>query len=50
MIGLKELYDEADLFIRQADDNRSAPQASQEAMDPGFVNSFYFYPRGVAHA
>ncbi|KAJ7285310.1 hypothetical protein C8J57DRAFT_1462276 [Mycena rebaudengoi] len=50
MIGLKELYDETDLFIQQADDNGSAPQASQEAMDPGFVNSFYFYPRGVAYA
>ncbi|KAJ7757786.1 hypothetical protein DFH07DRAFT_819307 [Mycena maculata] len=43
---LEELFKEADRLIREVDEALRQPQ-SQEQVDPGFISSFYVYPRGA---
>ncbi|KAJ7471541.1 hypothetical protein B0H11DRAFT_2040437 [Mycena galericulata] len=46
---LEELLEECDLLISEVDDALRQPR-SQEPVDPGFVSSFYIYPRATAFA
>ncbi|KAJ7707341.1 hypothetical protein B0H17DRAFT_1191857 [Mycena rosella] len=46
---LEELEKESDLLIREVDGALGEPR-SQEPVDPGFVSSFYTYPRALAYA
>jgi hypothetical protein len=46
---LEELETECDLLICEVDEALRQPR-SQEPVDPGFVSSFYLYPRGMAYA
>ncbi|KAJ7270795.1 hypothetical protein C8J57DRAFT_292412 [Mycena rebaudengoi] len=46
---LKELYEESDLLIREVDEALRQPRG-KEPVDPGFVSSFYVYPRAKAYA
>ncbi|KAJ7024756.1 hypothetical protein C8F04DRAFT_1130473 [Mycena alexandri] len=44
---LEDLLRESDLLIREVDQELEHP--SQNEVDPGFVSSFYLYPRGQAY-
>lgn len=46
---LEELWKESELLIREVDEELRQPR-SQEPLDPGFISSFYVYPRGHAYA
>ncbi|KAJ7466992.1 hypothetical protein FB451DRAFT_1483962 [Mycena latifolia] len=46
---LEELNKESGLLISEVDEALRQPR-SQEPVDPGFVSSFYVYPRGEAYA
>ncbi|KAJ7707342.1 hypothetical protein B0H17DRAFT_918085 [Mycena rosella] len=46
---LEDLDKESDLLIREVDEELRQPR-SQEPVDPGFISSFYIYPRGQAYA
>ncbi|KAJ6561969.1 hypothetical protein B0H19DRAFT_1026791 [Mycena capillaripes] len=46
---LEELLKESELLIREVDEELRQPR-SQEPLDPGFISSFYVYPRGHAYA
>ncbi|KAJ6545092.1 hypothetical protein DFH09DRAFT_1367685 [Mycena vulgaris] len=46
---LEELENESDLLIREVDEALRQPR-SQEPVDPGFVSSFYIYPRASAYS
>ncbi|KAJ7081780.1 hypothetical protein B0H15DRAFT_853503 [Mycena belliarum] len=46
---LEELSTESDLLIREVDAALRQPH-SQGPVDPGFMSSFYLYPRGMAYA
>ncbi|KAJ7199143.1 hypothetical protein GGX14DRAFT_468114 [Mycena pura] len=46
---LEELLKESELLIREIDEELRQPR-SQQPVDPGFISSFYVYPRGHAYA
>ncbi|KAJ7152316.1 hypothetical protein C8R43DRAFT_481828 [Mycena crocata] len=46
---LETLEKESDLLIREVEQALSEPR-SQEPVDPGFISSFYIYPKGKAYA
>ncbi|KAJ7200873.1 hypothetical protein GGX14DRAFT_466287 [Mycena pura] len=46
---LEELLKESELLIREIDEELRQPR-SQDPVDPGFISSFYVYPRGHAYA
>ncbi|KAJ6610705.1 hypothetical protein B0H10DRAFT_1811169 [Mycena sp. CBHHK59/15] len=47
-VGLEELYQESDRLIREVDDVLRTPRG--DPVDPGFLGSFYLYPRGRGYA
>ncbi|KAJ7471546.1 hypothetical protein B0H11DRAFT_1372154 [Mycena galericulata] len=47
---LEELLQESDLLIREVDEALRNQVQSQEPVSPGFLSSFYVYPRGTAYA
>ncbi|KAJ7471542.1 hypothetical protein B0H11DRAFT_2283214 [Mycena galericulata] len=47
---LEELLQECDLLIREVDEALRKRVRSQEPVSPGFLSSFYVYPRGIAYA
>ncbi|KAJ7238574.1 hypothetical protein B0H12DRAFT_1137244 [Mycena haematopus] len=46
---LEDLFKQSDLLIREIDEALRQPR-STEPVDPGFVSSFYLYPKGEAYA
>ncbi|KAJ6512834.1 hypothetical protein C8R45DRAFT_961512 [Mycena sanguinolenta] len=46
---LEDLFEESELLIREIDEALRQPR-STEPVDPGFVSSFYIYPKGEAYA
>ncbi|KAF7374502.1 TPR-like protein [Mycena sanguinolenta] len=46
---LEDLFKESDLLIHEIDEVLRQPR-STEPVDPGFVSSFYIYPKGEAYA
>ncbi|KAF7336905.1 TPR-like protein [Mycena venus] len=46
---LEDLLKESDLLIREIDEALHQPR-SQDPVDPGFLSSFYMYPKGQAYA
>jgi stress-induced-phosphoprotein 1 len=45
---LEDLLKESDLLISEV--TEALRHSEQEPVDPGFVSSFYLYPRGNAYA